>query len=101
MPKGRAFTRTGILRDKLLNSSCVITSRQKSNPAARAISGACKTTFVEPPIATATVIAFLKDFFVTISRGLIPFLMSVNKNETNSSGNFSTRRASCDAGATI
>ena len=59
LPYGRASVRTGTTYcDRWLNSAGVITSFQKSaKPAARAISGACSVTLVEPPIAIATMTA--------------------------------------------
>jgi hypothetical protein len=50
-----------------------MTSFQKSaKPAARAISGACSVTLVEPPIAIETITALRIESRLTMSRGLMP-----------------------------
>ena len=53
--------RTGRRCDSALNSCWLITSFQRSMPAARAISTLWSATFVEPPMAMATVSAFRSD----------------------------------------
>ena len=42
-------------------------------PASLASAGKCKAALVEPPVAATIVAAFSKDFFVTMSLGLIFF----------------------------
>ena len=100
-PKGRALIRTGSVRESRLNSSWLITSRQKSMPAARASSGACSTTLVEPPIAMATRVALRSDAGTTMSRGLMSRSASSCSASSSWAGNSSTRRRSSDAGLTM
>ena len=80
---------TGItFLDRWLNSSALITSDVKFlYPAALASSGACNITLVEPPTAMETIMAFLIDSLVTMSRGLMSFLIILAKQSINSSGN--------------
>ena len=61
---------TGTRCDSALNSAWLITSCQRSMPAARASSTLCRATFVEPPMAIATVSAFRRDAGVTTSARL-------------------------------
>ncbi len=68
-PNGRMLTSTGSRRANALKSSWLIESAQRSMPAARAISTLCRTTLVEPPMAMATVTAFLSEAGVTMSLG--------------------------------
>ena len=56
-----------------------MTSFQKSMPAARAISGACSVTLVEPPIAIATITALRSADGVTMSRGRMPCAVIVSE----------------------
>ena len=100
-PNGRAFTSTGTRRDSALNSFWLRTSFHRSMPAARAISTACSATLVDPPIAMATVSAFLSDVGVTMSRGLMPRLVIVSRQSTSWSGNSRSRRSSSDGGETM
>ena len=93
--------RTGTRCDSALNSFWLITSFQRSMPAARAISTLWRATFVEPPMAMATVSAFRSDAGVTMSRGLIPFRVSVTRQSTSCPGNSRRRRGSSDGGATM
>ena len=71
-------------------------------PAARAISTLWSATFVDPPIAIATVSALRSDAGVTMSRGLMPFLRHRHeavdelRRETRA-----RRRGSSDGGATM
>ena len=51
-------------------------SASNSIPNSLAIAGMCKSEFVEPEIAAWTIIAFSKDFIVTMSLGLRSFFAS-------------------------
>ena len=46
-------------------------------PASFAIAGKCKAALVDPPEAATITAAFSKDFFVTISLGLIFFCIKL------------------------
>ena len=103
LPYGRASVRTGTTYcDRWLNSAGVMTSFQKSaKPAARAISGACSVTLVEPPIAIATMTALRIESRTTMSRGFRPFAIICARYSTSWSGNSLRRRGSSDGGATM
>ena len=70
-------------------------------PAARAISTLCSSTFVEPPMAMATVKALRSDAGVTMSRGRMPRLVMASRQSTVWSGNSVSRRGSSDGGDTM
>jgi hypothetical protein len=89
------------VRESWLNSFWDITWFQKSMPAARAISGACSTTLVEPPIAMATIVALRNAAGMAMSRGVIPRWVMISRQSTTCSGNTSVRRGSSDAGDTM
>ena len=77
-------------------------SFQKSaKPAARAISGPCKVTLVEPPIAMATIIALRIKSRPTMSRGFRSLAIRFARWSTNSAANSLRRRGSSDGGATM
>src|ERR671914_39904 len=95
-PNGRALISTGTVRESWLNSFWDITWFQKSMPAARAISGACNTTLVEPPIAMATIVALRNAVGVAMSRGVIPRCVMISRQSTTCSGNTSVRRGGAD-----
>ena len=95
------FTITGSRRESALKSLRLTTSAHRSNPAARAISTLCSTTFVDPPIAIATVSALRSEAGVTMSRGRIPASVIATRQSISWPGNSFRRRGSSDGGATI
>ena len=79
-----------------------MTSFQKSaKPAARAISGVCSTTLVEPPIAMATITALRSESRTTMSRGFRSLAIKFCRWPTSSAANSRVRRGSSDGGATM
>ena len=68
-PLGFKSARTGVFFPILSKSF-----NDSFNFASLAIANKCKTALVDPPSAMTTVIAFSRDFFVTISLGLRSFL---------------------------
>ncbi len=100
-PNGRMFTSTGSRCESSLNSCWLMTSSQRSKPAARAISGPWSTTLVEPPIAITTTNALRIEVGVTMSRGRMPAAVIVARSAASSSGKVFVRRASSEAGATM
>ncbi len=73
------LTSTGNRRASWLKSSWLMTSSQRSRPAARAISTLCSSTLVDPPMAAATVRALRSDAGVTMSRGPMPRLVMASR----------------------
>ena len=100
-PNGRMFTRTGRSRESWLNSCWLITSAQRSSPAARAISGPWSATLVDPPIAITTTNALRIEAGVTMSRGRMPAAEIRASSAASSSGNEAVRRSSSEAGDTM
>ena len=95
------LTSTGSRRESSLNSLWLITSSQRSNPAARAISTLWSTTFVEPPIAIGdgqrVAQRRRRDDVARADTGA----WSSPGGSRRAPGNSSRRRASSDAGATM
>ena len=95
------LTITGKRRESSLNSAWLSTWVHRSMPAARAISTLCSITFVEPPMAMATVRALRSAVGVTMSRGRMPRAVMVSRQSTSCSGNSWSRRGSEEGGATM
>ena len=102
-PNGRALINTGTTCcDRWLNSSGDMMSLEKlPKPAARAISGPCNRTLVEPPTAMATIIALRIESRLTILRGERSLAINCSRYDTSSLGNCSIRLGSSEGGETM
>ena len=82
-PLGLRSHNTGVFTRTRSKSSMV-----HSTSAAWAIAKKCNTALVEPPVAMMTATAFSIDLRVTISRGLMSFLMASTKTLADSLAEF-------------